>query len=210
MRELTDYKKGKIHSSSLSLAKKRTKPRILLLAGILLLGIFFGSMWQQSSLQNAYLSYFAQQYLAHCGSGLLAVVSGTFLSYILLETVVLFFSFSCIGTPVLFCIAALYGIPLGCITTYLYTSLGMRGLLANMILFLVPHLIAACSLVYFLDVAIGASTALFRIHMKGCASGMNAKMRYCFNSFLITLCGMLAAALLKGILCAIFAPVLLK
>lgn len=210
MQGLPDCKKRIVHSSSM-LSRKRMKLRFITITGILLFGILCGSIWQHSSLQNTYLSYFAQQYLQSCLSGsFLSVASSAFLSHVLLEIVVLFFSFSCIGAPVLFCIPALYGISIGGITAYLYTSFGMRGLLANMILFLIPHILSACSLLVFVDSAICASSALYKLNIKGNSSGTNSKMRLCFNRFIITLCGMLISSLLEGILCAIFAPILLK
>ncbi len=212
MREHIHSKTGKMNTLAFFCTKKRVNARIVILAVILLAGIFCGSVWQRASAHNSYSAYFAQQYLTvHRSEGFLSIVSAAFFSYILIATVVLFFSFSCIGSPILFGIAACYGVSIGLIVSYLYSAFGLRGLLANMLLFLIPHMIAACSLVCFLDVGIAASSALFYIHMKGCvSSGTSTKINACFRSFLITLCGMFAAAFIKGALCAVFAPVLLK
>ena len=72
------------------------------LALALLSGVLCGSFWQHASQQNVYLSYFAEQYLAgHNTGSFSAAMSVSFLSAMILQAVVLFFSLSCIGAPVL-------------------------------------------------------------------------------------------------------------
>ena len=81
------------------------------LALALLAGVLCGSFWQHASQQNVYLSYFAEQYLAgHNTGGFSAAMSVSFLSAMILQAVVLFFSLSCIGAPVLACVPVLRGI----------------------------------------------------------------------------------------------------
>ena len=173
------------------------------LALALLAGVLCGSFWQHASQQNVYLSYFAEQYLAGHNTG-------SFLSAMILQAVVLFFSLSCIGAPVLACVPVLRGISIGCVSAYLYASMGMRGLLANLILFWLPAILQSVFLVLFTDAALDTSTSLFRLNFLEQATGAGTKISRCLRIFVVSSLGMLLAAILEGLLAVIFAPVFLK
>ena len=150
------------------------------LALALLAGVLCGSFWQHASQQNVYLSYFAEQYLAgHNTGSFSAAMSVSFLSAMILQAVVLFFSLSCIGAPVLACVPVLRGISIGCVSAYLYASMGMRGLLANLILFWLPAILQSVFLVLFTDAALDTSTSLFRLNFLEQATGAGTKISRC-------------------------------
>ena len=177
----------------------------------LLAGVLCGSFWQHASQQNVYLSYFAEQYLAgHNTGSFSAAMSVSFLSAMILQAVVLFFSLSCIGAPVLACVPVLRGISIGCVSAYLYASMGMRGLLANLILFWLPAILQSVFLVLFTDAALDTSTSLFRLNFLEQATGAGTKISRCLRIFVVSSLGMLLAAILEGLLAVIFAPVFLK
>ena len=179
------------------------------LALALLSGVLCGSFWQHASQQNVYLSYFAEQYLAgHNTGSFSAAMSVSFLSAMILQAVVLFFSLSCIGAPVLACVPVLRGISIGCVSAYLYASMGMRGLLANLILFWLPAILQSVFLVLFTDAALDTSTSLFRLNFL--ESRVCPIISRCLQIFVVSSLGMLLAAILEGLLAVIFAPVFLK
>ena len=181
------------------------------LALALLAGVLCGSFWQHASQQNVYLSYFAEQYLAgHNTGSFSAAMSVSFLSAMILQAVVLFFSLSCIGAPVLACVPVLRGISIGCVSAYLYASMGMRGLLANLILFWLPAILQSVFLVLFTDAALDTSTSLFRLNFLEQATGAGTRISRCLRIFVVSSLGMLLAAILEGLLAVIFAPVFLK
>lgn len=121
-----------------------------------------------------------------------------------------FFSLSCIGAPVLACVPVLRGISIGCVSAYLYASMGMRGLLANLILFWLPAILQSVFLVLFTDAALDTSTSLFRLNFLEQATGAGTKISRCLRIFVVSSLGMLLAAILEGLLAVIFAPVFLK
>lgn len=181
------------------------------LALALLAGVLCGSFWQHASGENAYLSYFVEQYLAgHNTGSFSAAMSAAFLSAMVLQAVVLFFSLSCIGAPVLACVPVLRGISIGCVSAYLYASMGMRGLLANLILLWLPGILQAVFLIVFTDAALDTSVSLFRLNFLEQTTGAGTKISRCLRIFVISSLGMLLAAVLEGLLAVIFAPVLLK
>ena len=171
------------------------------LALALLSGVLCGSFWQHAS----------EQYLAgHNTGSFSAAMSVSFLSAMILQAVVLFFSLSCIGAPVLACVPVLRGISIGCVSAYLYASMGMRGLLANLILFWLPAILQSVFLVLFTDAALDTSTSLFRLNFLEQATGAGTKISRCLRIFVVSSLGMLLAAILEGLLAVIFAPVFLK
>lgn len=175
-------------------------------------GIVFGSIFPYMAESNRYLAYFVQQYLVgnHSGS-FSSVASGSFFSAMMMQATVLFFSLSCIGAPLLLCIPFLRGITIGCISAYLYTGMGTRGLVANMILLWIPEVLQAACLLFFVSAALETSIDLFRLSFLAQTSGFAAtKISRCMRCFIFSSLGLLLAALIEGLLAAVFAPVLLN
>ena len=178
----------------------------------LLAGVVFGSIFPYMAESNRYLAYFVQQYLVgnHNGS-FSSVASVSFFSSMLMQAAVLFFSLSCIGAPLLVCIPFLRGITIGCVSAYLYTGMGSRGLVANMILLWIPEVLQAACLVFFVSAALQTSVALFRSGFLAQTSGSaGPKISRCLHCFIFSSLGLLLAALIEGLLAAVFAPVLLN
>lgn len=181
------------------------------LSCLLLSGVALGSFFPYLAGSNRYFSYFVHQYLMGNHSGSFAsVASGSFFSAMMLQALVLFFSLSCIGAPVLLCIPFLRGIAIGCIAAYLYTEMGSRGLLANMILLWIPEVLQAACLLFFVAAALNTSLGLFRSNFVAKApSPVGPKMGRCLRCFVSSSIGLLLASLIEGLLAAIFAPALL-
>ena len=179
---------------------------------MLLAGIAFGSIFPYMAESNRYLSYFMHQYLVgnHSGS-FSSVASGSFFSAMLLQAVVLFFSLSCIGAPVLLCIPFLRGIAIGCISAYLYTGMGSRGLVANLILLWIPEVLQAACLLFFVSAALNTSISLFQSNfLSKTPDPVVPKVSRCLRCFVFSSIGLLLASMIEGLLAAIFAPVLLN
>lgn len=178
----------------------------------LLAGVAFGSIFPYLAESNRYLSYFAHQYLVgNHGGGFSSVASGSFFSAMMLQAVVLFFSFSCIGAPVLLCIPFLRGIAIGCISAFLYTEMGSRGLAANMILLWIPEVLQAACLLFFVLAALNTSISLFQSNfLSKTPNSAGPKVSRCLRCFVFSSLGLLLASVIEGLLAAIFAPVLLN
>lgn len=192
--------------------RKRAVGKMAGLSCSLLAGVVFGSIFPYMAGSNRYLSYFAQQYLVgnHNGS-FSSVASGSFFSAMVMQATVLFFSLSCIGVPLLLCIPFLRGITIGCISAYLYTEMGSRGLVANMILLWIPEVLQAACLLFFVSAALQTSIDLFRSCFLAQTSGSAApKIGRCIRCFIFSSLGLLLASLIEGLLAAVFAPVLLN
>lgn len=175
-------------------------------------GVVFGSVFPYMAESNRYLAYFVQQYLVgnHNGS-FSSVASGSFLSSMLMQATVLFFGLSCIGAPLLVCIPFLRGITIGCISAYLYTEMGSRGLVANMILLWIPEVLQAACLLFFVSAALELSIDLFRSSFLAQTPGSaGPKIGRCMRCFIFSSLGLLLASVIEGLLAAIFAPVLLN
>lgn len=192
--------------------RKSTVGEMAGLACSLFAGVVFGSVFPYMEGSNRYLSYFVQQYLVgnHNGS-FSAVASNSFFSAMVMQATVLFFSLSCIGAPLLLCIPFLRGITIGCISAYLYTEMGSRGLVANMILLWIPDVLQAACLLFFVSAALQTSMDLFRTSFFVQASGSaGPKIDRCMRCFIVSSLGLLLASLIEGLLAAVFAPVLLN
>lgn len=191
--------------------KKKTDQKLFLLACALLVGVIFGSIYEATGASNRYIAYFVRQYLngVH-GGGFAAAASGTFLSSMAMQAVVLFFSLSCIGAPVLIFLPFLRGVFIGCVSAYLYSGMGSRGLLANLLMLWVPEVLRALLLIFFIAVAWDTSVGLFRLNFLAQTPGPEPRIRRCLRCFVLVSFGMLPISLLEGALSAVFAPVLLE
>lgn len=185
----------------------------LLLSLALLAGLLCGSLWLAGAQgQTAkYLSYFAQQYLRRYKAGeFWPAFTVAYLSAFLLLGLVLFLSFSCLGAPLIFCAPLCKGIALGCISAYLYTQWGLRGMAANLLLLFIPELAKVGGLLLLSVRALDASVGLFKLNCVQQAPGAAAKMSRSLRSFVAAASLTLAASLLQAALTAVFGPVFLK
>lgn len=189
----------------------KPQARLAGLGCILLAGVLLGSLGQAMDAQKPYLAHFIAQYLdQHRSSGFAAAVGTSFFSAMLMQLLIVFLGLSCVGIPFLICVPLLQGISIGCIGAFLYGAMGVRGLLANLILFWVPEVLQAIFLLILADAAIDTSWPLFRAcFLSQSFDGIRARADACLRCFVRTSIGMLASALLEGALSAIFAPVLL-
>ncbi len=182
------------------------------LSCLLLAGVAFGSFFPYLAKSNRYLSYFVQQYLVgEHGGGFVSVMFGSFFSAMMLQTLTLFFCLSSIGAPVLLCIPFLRGIAIGCISAFLYTGMGSRGLIANMILLWIPEVLQAACLLFFVAAALNTSVGLFRsIFLSKTSTPVGPKVGRCLRCFVFSSTGLLLSSVIEGLLAAVFAPVLLN
>ena len=190
--------------------RKNTRLKLLGLSCALLAGVLLGSVCQVTAESSRYATYFVRQYLNGIhGGGFTATVSGTFLSSMTMQAVVLFFSLSCIGAPVLLCLPFLRGVSIGCVSAYLYNEMGSRGLLANLILLWIPEVLRALLLIFFVSIALDTSVSLFRLNFLARSPSPDIGIKRCLHSFVLISFGMLLVSMLEGVLDAVFAPVLL-
>ena len=182
------------------------------LSCLLLTGVAFGSFFPYMAESNRYLSYFVRQYLVgNHGGGVVSVMFGSFFSAMTLQALTLFFCLSCIGAPVLLCIPFLRGIAIGCISAFLYTEMGSRGLMANMILLWIPEVLQAACLLFFVSAALNTSVSLFRSNfLSKTPNAVGPKVGRCLRCFVFSSIGLLLSAVIEGLLAAVFAPVLLN
>lgn len=190
---------------------RKANRKMLILSCALLAGVIFGSIYAATAESNRYIIYFVQQYLngVH-GGGFATAMSGTFLSSMAMQAVVLFFSLSCIGAPVLLCLPFLRGVIIGCVSAYLYRYMGSRGLLANLLLLWIPEVLRALLLIAFIAAAWDTSVGLFRLNFLTQTPGPDPRIKRCLRCFVLASFGMLLVSLLEGVLSAVFAPVLLE
>ena len=184
-----------------------------LLATVFLIGILVGAIAQNFSNNDntPYLLYYVKQILSVFQAGNFISNSGyLFLSCMALQTLLLFFSLSCIGVPVILFIPFCKGFSIGCVSAYLYTTLELRGIAANLLIFWLPDCVAALILLIFTRIALDTSYSLFCSNILGKGQGGTVKSHQCLRVFLITSLGYLPCAVWAGIAAAIFAPVFLK
>lgn len=189
---------------------KNARVKLFGLSCAMLAGVLLGSICQVAAESNRYATYFVRQYLEGVhGGGFIATASGTFLSAMAMQAAALFFSLSCIGAPVLLCLPFLRGVSIGCVSAYLYSDMGSRGLLANLILLWVPEVLRALLLISFISIALDTSVSLFRLNFLARSPSPDMGIKRCLHSFVLASLGMLPVSILEGVLAAVFAPVLL-
>lgn len=175
-----------------------------------LCGITAGAIIEAQSRANsqAYALYFVKQVLSvYAGGSFTQVMGYNFLCQFALQSIVLFFSFSCIGTPAILCMPLLKGITLGCVSGYLYAVRGFAGVCANLFLFWLPQILEACLLFFFVSRALLLSSSLFTYNVLEQKSAGTGKVQSCVIAFLMTSLGGIGTSLLSGLLSAVFAPV---
>ncbi len=180
---------------------------------VLLFGIVTGSLLQHVTTitykgGHAYLTYFIDQIMLAHKQDMLHVIAFSFSSAFILHLLVLFFSFSCVGTPILILIPFLKGAYIGCISGYMYTSFGMRGVVANLLIFFLPQLGEAFLLCVINTQAMYVSSGLFKL--------LISKKYECFirfqnfiQSFVYTSVLLILTSSISGVLSFVFAPVFL-
>ncbi len=178
---------------------------------VLLVGIVAGSFLQvnttvATSGGQAYISFFIEQIMLEHRQSVVEVVAFSFISALFLHLLVFFFSFSCVGTPVLIIIPFLKGAYIGCISGYLYTSLGLTGVLANLLIFFAPQLGEAFLLCVLTTQAMYVSSGLFKL--------LISKKYECFvrlqsfvQCFVYTSLALAVTSVLSGVLSFVFVPV---
>lgn len=208
---LKESTRARVRFALAPLSIQKPHARVTGLGCILLAGVLLGSLWQSVGAQNPYLSHFIAQYLEqHRTVSFPAVVSASFFSAILVQVLIVLLGLSCVGIPFLLVVPLLHGVSVGCIGAFLYGSMGMRGLLANLILFWVPEVMQAVLLLLLVNTALDTSLSLFRAgFLSQSTDGIRTQIDACLRCFVQTSLGMLAAVLLEGALSAVFAPVLL-
>lgn len=209
MRGFYHFKTRPLHAKRVVVGQKRWQ--LWLPVGLLLLGVCVGAVAEEMSRTNgqAYTTFFVRQVLSiYCDSTFTGVMGFLFLSSFLLHTIILFFSFSCIGAPAVLLIPFVKGFSFGCISGYLYGTLGLRGVLANMLLCLLPQLGEAALLLYFSMQALQMSTSLFRYLIAQKADSC-IRTHGCLQAYLTTSLLLIATSTTGALLAKLFAPVFL-
>ncbi len=174
----------------------------------LLFGIISGSFFEQINRLNgqAYLSYFINQVLENYTNSPISIVSFTFLSSFILHFIILVFSFSCLGTPILISIPFLKGFYFGCVSGYLYTTLGVNGILINLLILLLPQFIESILICVLSTHAMYISCALYNnLLLK--KSDTPIRTQEYFKVFLFTSILLIISSSICAILSYIFVPI---
>ncbi len=131
----------------------------------LLVGIVLGSMLEQTTRLSghAYIPYFINQVINTYTLKFVDVAAFAFISSFSLHVLMLFFSFSCIGVPALIALPFLKGIYIGCISGYLYSSMGLTGIIVNILIFLLPQVAEALLICVLCTHALYVSSGLFNL-----------------------------------------------
>ncbi|MEG2287144.1 MAG: hypothetical protein RSA17_02915 [Ruthenibacterium sp.] len=209
MRGFYHYRARPLHAKRIILGSKRWQQ--WLPAALLLLGIITGAVMEASGRTGgqAYLAYFVRQLLhIYSDSTFNGIVGFAFISAFLLHATMFFFSFSCIGTPAVLLVPLLKGFYIGCISGYLYGTMGLRGIAANLLLCFLPHMGEAVLLLYFTSHSLQLSNSLFRYLIAQKADSC-IRTQACLQAFLTASLGLIGTSLGTGLLSAVFAPVFL-
>ncbi|MEG1641007.1 MAG: hypothetical protein RR284_08805 [Ruthenibacterium sp.] len=185
------------------------------LTGCYCAGLVLGAYFYMQSTQigtQTYLTYYVQELLkTYRSAAFLPVAALVFLSCVTLQGILLFFSLSCIGAPVIFCVPIFKGISAGCLCAALVSLQGFRGAMAHLLLFWLPELLQISILLLFSDIALRTSLCLFSCNLcnKNSGNGTFTKISLCLRMFLLTALAYLVCAVAAGVLSCVFAPVFL-
>lgn len=177
-----------------------------------LLGITAGAICEEIGRAHGqtYAQYFVTQFLQiHLQSSLVGIIGFSFLSGLLLQTAVLFFGFSCVGVPVVLCIPMLKGFTDGCLSGFLYGSMGLRGLAANLLLFWAPQVGQAALLLSFTARILPMTVTLYRCNLLQKTPDRKLDLESPLRFYLFSALGVAAVSMGSGALSYLFAAVFL-
>ena len=180
---------------------------------VLLAGVTIGGGAAAWGLQNSdvFFLYYTQQILEQHGLGFLQVAAASFLASLALTGLVALLGTCCLGQPFIYGALLLRGVAAGCLTAGMYGQMGMRGMLANLVLLLLPTLLLFWLLLRVAKSALSASRALFATQclQRQCAAPPAVKIQRLGRLFLQAGVGLLFVAVLEALLALVFSPVFL-
>lgn len=199
---------------NLSLSKSKSfSAKQIFLASLILFGIVLGALFEEASRAGgqAYMTYFTQQVLSVYQNGsFLGVMGFCFLSAFIMQSLVLFFGLSCIGTPAVALMPLCKGFSMGCVSGYLCSVYGLRGTLGNLIIFWLPDVIQCVLLLILANAALATSTNLFITQILDRQPVGGTRLLRCMELFLFTGIASLVPSLFSGALSVLFSPVFLR
>lgn len=185
-------------------AKRNWAMGACLLAGVALGSFCLAGTGEQSP----YFSYFAQQYLnLYQATSFYDLFAASFFAPLLLQSALLFCAASCFGGPVAALLLVFRGIGFGGVSAYLYQLWGLRGMAANLVMFLLPALIQCLLHWWMAGVAWRSSASLFRLHCRAQAGNLPTSVQEPLRVYLFSSAGLLIAAALQAGLSLLFSVV---
>ena len=192
--------------------KKGEESVLLFLTVTYYIGLAAGSFLQcGSSMLSKYLTLFAGQYQNIIfTTNAFSCFRGLFLSFFLMLTLLFIFSLCSIGAPFILLMPFVKGLEIGVFTSYLYQTMHLKGLFAN-ILLLWPHQVISAGIVIgFSLISLRSARQLFQITLGGAQGKESALIPILLRPYLVC-CGInlipIGYELLANFL---FLPVFLK
>ncbi len=178
--------------------------------GLYYLGLILGAVYAAGHRgeQNNYFWYYIESFLQNHNAGsFLPVFSVSFLSVLGLNLLLLICSFSCLGAPFILMLPLLRGISAGMVSAVLYLSYGLKGLLFELFLLLLPTVVQALELLLFAADTFDTSVKLFRCALLHRSSVALIDPRKALQGFVLYSSAGLAAAILEGFFALLLGPV---
>ncbi len=178
---------------------------------LLFFGIVIGSIYESYSRNSGqvYITFFIEEVVSIYSADFLSVMSFVFLSSFTIHLIMLFFSFCCIGLPVIFLLPVLKGIFIGCINGYLYGTMGAQGVFANLLILFLPQIIEAITISVLCTHAVQLSTGLYR-QITSKNKDVNLRVDLYIRYFIFSSIFLLLSSFLTAALSFVFAPVFLQ
>ncbi len=176
----------------------------------LLLGIILGSLFEQLQRNDgqAFITYFITYILNIYSNTFLNIVSFVFLSAFFLHVITLFLGFCTFGLPLILLVPFIKGLYFGCVSGYLYSTMGVRGIVANFLIFLLPQIIEAYLLFVLCTQSSYHSVGIFKLIINK-KTDVVLHTQLFIKRFLYSSIFLIISSLLNGVLAIVFSPVFL-
>lgn len=178
---------------------------------LLLLGIFLGAVLSQTQYTDTknYYTYLINSILDSYKSGSFTKILFTsFFSCIILQLALLLSGFCCFGAPIIACTVFLKGLLCGCLSSYLYLQLGLKGAFLNIIIFWLPQVMQAVFITILAAITLDNSIALFFNTFTSKKQGTAYKLKRCIKFFVFTSLGLFISAIIESALADAFSSML--
>lgn len=178
---------------------------------VLLLGIVLGaflSLTQYLNTQNYYTYLVHAIFNSYKSGSLFKILSISFLSCIMLQLALILSGFCCFGAPIIIIISFAKGLMCGCLSSYLYLQLGLKGAFINIIIFWLPQVLQAVFITLFAAISMDNSVALFLDTFTSKRQGTGYKFKRCLKYFVFTSLGLFISCIIESILADTFASLL--
>ncbi|MEG0178218.1 MAG: hypothetical protein RR654_01575 [Oscillospiraceae bacterium] len=186
----------------------------IIMGTIALLGVLCGAIYVNicQVKEQDFIMYYINEFLNYHKSETFAVLTSfVFLSSLILHIIAVAMGFSCIGMPIVAVLPLIKGFTIGCVSSYLYNEMGIKGALLNLLMLWLPQVLQTVLLVMLCAHAFILSKSLFGLALgSNNSNSIQIASKLFVKAFTFTSFFLLFTSIIESMLSQIFASVMIN